>query len=207
MVAKADRKKNEVRVTCGKHPRGLYVLVDAKVLDPRKEIVAYLNDEEVFRGLAKPSLATIVATVARHVSFSRGAEHLACLSLGPRGILRWYAGCCRTPLANTPRDWRLPYAGLVHSALAKPLEASFPPVQMHVNTKSAKGRPPSMLWSEAVALLGFVPRLIAARFTGSYRATPFFGEGGEPRAPVQVLTPAERARATSAALAFTARPG
>ena len=147
----------------------------------------------------------IVATVARHVSFSRGAEHLACLSLGPRGILRWYAGCCRTPLVNTPRDWRLPYAGFVHIALAKPLEASFPPVQMHVNTKSAKGRPPSMLWSETVALLGFFPRLIAARFTGSYRATPFFVQDGEPRVPVQVLSAAERDQATSAAMAFVSR--
>jgi hypothetical protein len=146
----------------------------------------------------------IVATIARHVSFRTGAGHLACLSLGPGGILRWYAGCCRTPLANTPRDWRLPYAGLVHSCLAKPLETSFPAVQMHVNTKSAKGRPPSMLWSEVVTLGGFFPRLVAARFTGSYRQTPFFSPRGDARAPVQVLTSAERERATSAAAAFTA---
>ena len=65
VVATADRKKNEVRVTCDKHPRGLYALVDPKLLDPKKEIVAYLNDKEVFRGLAKLSLATIVATGAR----------------------------------------------------------------------------------------------------------------------------------------------
>jgi pimeloyl-ACP methyl ester carboxylesterase len=65
IVAKADRKANEVRVTCDKHPRGLYVLVDETLLDPRKEIVVFLGDREVFRGLVRPSLAAIVATGAR----------------------------------------------------------------------------------------------------------------------------------------------
>jgi poly(3-hydroxybutyrate) depolymerase len=65
VVAKADKKTNEVRVTCDKHARGLYVLVDPKLLDPRKEIAVFLNDRQVFRGLAKPSYAAILATGAR----------------------------------------------------------------------------------------------------------------------------------------------
>jgi hypothetical protein len=145
----------------------------------------------------------VVATQARHVSFTHGAGDLACLSLGPKGVLRWYARCCHTPIANTPRDWRLPYVGFVHSSLAKPLETSFPPVQMHVNTRSAKGKPPAMIGSEALALLGFLPRLIAGRLTGSYRRTPFFSGNGVPVVSVQLLTPAERELATRAALAFS----
>ena len=65
VVARVDRKKNEVRVTCDKHPRGLYVLVDERLLDPKKEIAVFLDDKEVFRGLARPSLAAILATGAR----------------------------------------------------------------------------------------------------------------------------------------------
>ncbi len=65
VVARADRKTNEVRVTCDKHTRGLYVLVDPKLLDPKKEITVFLNDQQVFRGLAQPSYAAILATGAR----------------------------------------------------------------------------------------------------------------------------------------------
>lgn len=65
VVAKADRKTNEVHVTCDRSTRGLYVLVDEKLLDPKKEIAVFLGDKEVFRGLARPSLATILATAAR----------------------------------------------------------------------------------------------------------------------------------------------
>jgi poly(3-hydroxybutyrate) depolymerase len=65
IVARADRKANEVRVTCDRSTRGLYVLVDEKLLDPKKEIAVFLGDKEVFRGLAKPSLAAVVATGAR----------------------------------------------------------------------------------------------------------------------------------------------
>jgi predicted alpha/beta hydrolase family esterase len=65
VVAKVDRKANEVRVTCDKSTKGLYVLVDEKLLDPKKEIAVFLGDKQVFRGLVKPSLATVLATCAR----------------------------------------------------------------------------------------------------------------------------------------------
>src|SRR5688572_12534539 len=30
-----------------------------------------------------------------------GADRLACVRLAPKGLLRWYAACCRTPIGNT----------------------------------------------------------------------------------------------------------
>lgn len=140
----------------------------------------------------------VVATQARYVAFTGGIENLACLSLSKNGLLRWYAKCCNTPIANTPRDWRLPYVGLVHSCLRKPLESSFHPVQMHVNTRSANGSPPSMPWRQASTLLRFVPKIILGRLTGTYRQTPFFSPAGKPIAEVKVLSRAEREKANSA---------
>ena len=64
VVAKADRKTNQVRVSCDKSAKGLCVLVDEKLLDSTKEITVYLNEKEVFRGIPKPDLATILATAA-----------------------------------------------------------------------------------------------------------------------------------------------
>ena len=65
VVARTDRKANEVRVTCDRDPRGLYVLVDEHLLDAGKEVTVFLNEKEVFRGIPRPDLATILATAAR----------------------------------------------------------------------------------------------------------------------------------------------
>jgi hypothetical protein len=144
----------------------------------------------------------VVATQAQYVVFTGGVQNLACMSLSEKGLLRWYAECCHTPIANTPRNWRLPYVGLVHNCLRNgmmPLERSFPRVQMHVNTDSAKGKPPSMQWSQATALLGFMPKLLFAAVVGSYRHTPFFTPSGSPIVAVKVLSSAEREKAMNAA--------
>ena len=131
----------------------------------------------------------IVATHSKHVRFTQGAAALACLSLSPRGLLRWYASCCDTPIANTPRDAKLPYAGFVHTCLERPdpLERSFPRVEMRVNTKSALATPPRDNSVRAFArFAAMVARLATARWRGDWRASPFFDAQGQPVAPVRV---------------------
>ena len=142
----------------------------------------------------------IVATLPKYVSFASGVGSLACLSLTDRGLLRWYASCCGTPVGNTLRDYRVPYVGLVHACLGTPvaIEASFGPVRLRVNTKSAKGRPKSMPLSTATALLRFAPTVLLARLDGGYKATPFLTADGTPIAQRKVLTSAELEAARNA---------
>lgn len=140
----------------------------------------------------------IVATQPRYVSFTSGAQNLACLSLSPRGLLRWYAKCCNTPIANISRNWQLPFVGLVHACLQKPLESSFPPVQMHAYTANAKGKPASVGARPIAALLAFMSKLLLARLSGAYKQTPFFSAAGTPVAEVKVLSKSEREQASSA---------
>lgn len=54
----------------------------------------------------------IVAVAPSQVRFTAGEEQIACMSWSERGIYRWYAACCRTPLGNTPRDPAVHYAGM-----------------------------------------------------------------------------------------------
>jgi hypothetical protein len=131
----------------------------------------------------------VVATQARYVRLTAGGQSLACLSLSPQGLLRWYARCCDTPIANTPRNWKLPYVGLVHTCLRRPepLERTFPVVRMQVNTRTAKGRPPRVKALQGVAsFAGLLLRLTASRIGGGYKATPFFDAAGVPAATVTV---------------------
>jgi hypothetical protein len=135
-----------------------------------------------------------VATQSRYVTFTRGIENLACISLSPKGSLRWYAKCCNTAIGATARDWKLPYIGLVHSCLksdAGAYENTFPEVKMRVNSKSAHARPPSMGLSNAIALMTLIPRILMGKANGSYRTTPFF-TAGVPRVDVKVLSLAEK---------------
>src|SRR5215475_14604427 len=139
----------------------------------------------------------VIATLPKYVSFTSGIGSLACLSLTDRGLLRWYASCCGTPIGNTLRDYRVPYVGLVHTCLGTPaaIEESFGPVRMRVNTKSAKGHPKSMPLSQAAALLGFFPTVLLARLDGTYKTTPFFNVDGTPVVKRKVLTSTELATA------------
>jgi hypothetical protein len=149
----------------------------------------------------------VVATHARNLAFTSDTLSLACLSLSPRGLLRWYARCCGTPIANTPRNWKVPYVGLVHTCLRQPepLERSFPVVQMRANRKRAKGQPPPGSMGGLGNLGGMLrfggvaARLVAARLGGGYRSTPFFDRHGAPVVDVVVAPRAEVEAARRAA--------
>lgn len=71
----------------------------------------------------------IVAMNPDGVTFHAGEEHIAGLCLHEDGLLRWYAACCRTPLANTPRDGKVAYVGVVAACLpdAAGTDAAFGP--------------------------------------------------------------------------------
>lgn len=146
----------------------------------------------------------IVASRPSLLRFDAGVESLACLSLSPRGLLRWVAGCCGTPIGNTPRSPKFAYVGLLHSCLehdAPPLPQSFGPLRMAVNTRSALA-PVRKTAALAAASSGFslVTTLLGARLGGGWRDNPLFDvDTGTPVCPVQVLTAQERAQAYAAA--------
>lgn len=144
----------------------------------------------------------VVATLPKYVTFTHGVEALACMSLTEHGMLRWYASCCRTPIGNTPRDFKVSHVGLVHTCLQDPpktLESSFGPVRMRVNTTHAKGKPKSMPLSTIASVLRFMGSLARARLNGDYKRTPFFSpDSGIPVVPPTVLTSNERERVMNA---------
>lgn len=144
----------------------------------------------------------IVATRPAFVSFSEGTDALACMSLSPKGLLRWYASCCNTPIGNTSRDFKVAHVGLIHSCLADrshPLGSSFGPVRMRAGIRSARGKPPSTAIGSAFSIARLLAALARARLNGSYRLTPFFGpQGGAPVVAPKVLTLEEREQLMSA---------
>ena len=144
----------------------------------------------------------IVATLQQHVRLTKGAESLACLSLSERGLLRWYAGCCDTPIANTARNPKLSYVGLVHTCLGPSqhsLDVAFGPTSMPVNTKHAKAPVAANALSALTPLVRIFASVARARLNGTYAQSPFFvAPAGKPVVAPRVLSAAERERAMNA---------
>ena len=144
----------------------------------------------------------IVATFPRNVRFTAGMPALACMSLSDRGLLRWYASCCNTPIGNTPRDFKVAYVGLISTCLAShspSLQESFGPLRMALNTKSAKGPVKSTPLSNVLGLLSLMKSMIGARLSRKYEQNPFFAaDTGAPVRSPRVLTKSERDRFTPA---------
>lgn len=185
-----------LRCRCGK----LRGQVDAKRVAARA--VYYCKDCQAYgRFLATPVLdpqggTEVAATLPAAVRFDDGLAHLACMSLGPKGLYRWYAGCCRTPIGNTPRDPRTAYLGLVRACLDASdveLERALGPLRCRVETQSATGPVQSSGVGTAWAVCKIGTMIVKARLGGGYRENPFFRPGtSEPVKPVEVLSLEER---------------
>lgn len=159
--------------------------------------VCYCNDCQAYARLTGQEALTldasggteVVATQARCVVIQAGKDWLRCHSLSDVGLLRWYAGCCGTPIANTLRNRNMPYVGVHHRCLgpAAAREAAFGRVSMHVNRSSARAPVAALRLRKFAALARFVPALLLGRMTGSYRQSAFFNGRGEPVSPPEVI--------------------
>lgn len=144
----------------------------------------------------------VVGVCPKYVTFTQGTENLACMSLSPKGLLRWYAACCNTPIGNTPRNFKASFVGLVHNCLeqsGQSVEQSFGPIRLWVNTRGAKKKVKVGAASTFMAVLRLLKSLLVARLDGSYRVTPFFYvESGVPSKQPMVISAADRAKYTHA---------
>jgi|SRR5690348_12022075 len=134
----------------------------------------------------------IVQVLPRNLRFTQGVDSLACLRLTPKGLFRWYAGCCRTPIGNTLPTPKWSFIGLVHTCLDTSevsLDEAFGPVRTWVNTKGAIGDPKPKEEGVAKAIGWFLCTTMKARFNGDYKRSPFFNPTtGAPIVTPRVLT-------------------
>jgi hypothetical protein len=133
------------------------------------------------------------------IKFTHGAENLKMLRLTDLGMFRWYAGCCKTPIANTQVSAKLPFAGLVHSIIVLRNEPQktevLGPLRARVQSQDGIGKIPA--GSHQKFALSFLFRVIRFLMRGvitkGYTPSPFFDSAtGQPKAKADVLTFAER---------------
>lgn len=156
------------------------------------------------RYLARPGLldaaggTDVVAMAPGALHIDAGVDQLACMSLGPRGLLRWYAGCCRTPLASMSRNARMYYASVPVACLDAPaqaLDATLgPPGQIVFAPDSAT----APVRATRLRLPGVVARIglhaLVARLRGRCVGAPFFDPDGRPSRAPEVPSMQQRAQ-------------
>ena len=195
-----------VRCECGSVRGTLNAVSPSRVV----RAVCYCDDCQAFAhylGRADTVLDDYGGTSLTQVSPSRltiaqGAQHLSCVRLTNRNLLRWYASCCGMPVGNTPGSHKLHFLGLIHvfldlSALEVTDREALGLVRARVFKRFATGdrsvinAMPGSFWP---FLLGGMRRILGGRLTGAYRSTPFFDSAGQPVAVPHRLTQEERSR-------------
>jgi hypothetical protein len=140
----------------------------------------------------------IVPVVPAKIEITQGFEKIKCLRLSPKGMFRWYAGCCNTPIANIPGNPKTPYAGVVHNILKfeSPMtcEKLLGTVFGRVQGKSAIGKPPEGT-SDVTSLrviIKVLRFLVPAYLKGQAQPNPFFDSKFAPKVSPQIISLQER---------------
>jgi hypothetical protein len=139
----------------------------------------------------------VVQTLPKNVTFSQGAEALACMRLTDKGMVRWYASCCKTPIGNTLENYKISFVGLLHNCLethGQSLQDSFGAIRTYANPQGATGEPKPKATGMGATIWWFAKTILKARVNGDYQHTPLFKDG-KPIAIPRVLSSAERGTA------------
>ncbi|WP_170572500.1 DUF6151 family protein [Ruegeria atlantica] len=138
-----------------------------------------------------PGPVDILQMSPEEIRIEGGAEHLALMQLSPKGMLRWYAGCCNAPLATTARTAKVPFAGFIVKRIADPSGLGPITTRGFVPQTGGKQSHEKLRY----AAIGMLKRLTKSWLSGSWKETPFFdANSGAPVATPKILSKAERAQ-------------
>ena len=166
-------------------------------------LICYCSDCRAFAtflGQADEVLDTqggteIVQVAQPRVRFDQGADQLAAVRLSDKGMIRWYAACCNTPIGNTMADPKVAFIGLIHTSLDRPqMDKDFGTDIAIVNAASALGDPKPVQRGMVGTIARFIRIVIGARLSGSYKKSQLFNPAGEPCVVPKVLSPQELKR-------------
>ncbi|WP_082876936.1 DUF6151 family protein [Hydrogenophaga crassostreae] len=172
----------------------------------QNRIICYCTDCRVFARflgnspdvLDEQGGTEIFQVAQSRLRFLKGEDHLAAIRLSDKGMIRWYASCCGTPIGNTMVNPKISFIGLIHTCLDQThTDEDFGTSVAVVNVDSALGTPKP----KQQGLLGVVARYIwivaTSRITGGYRKSPLFNSSGMPRVDPKVLSSEELANLKS----------
>lgn len=76
-----------------------------------------------------------------HLVIQQGLEYLRCIKLKPKGMIRWYTDCCKTPIGNTISG-KMAFIGVIHNFIdsADKRDEILGPVKSYLQTNDATNK-------------------------------------------------------------------
>lgn len=124
-----------------------------------------------------------------HLKITEGSEYIACIRLKPKGLYRWYAKCCNTPIGNSLGAGG-PFIGVIHNFMdnAMTRDEDLGKIRGYGLTKFAKKEVPLDQQSSIFRLILIsVSKFMIWKLKGLNRPSAFFNENGDPIAEPKVL--------------------
>lgn len=124
----------------------------------------------------------IYQTSQSQVNIETGAEHIQCLRLKPKGLYRWYASCCNTPMGNT-MNAGMPFFGIIHGFIADETnrDEALGKILAYVQTQHALGTPNYPTSSKKFPLgitLRIMRKILGWKIRGLHKPSAFFTDSG-----------------------------
>jgi hypothetical protein len=117
-----------------------------------------------------------------HLHITQGNNHLALMRLSPKGLNRWYAKCCNTPIGNT-LGGKAPFIGIIHNFMQceKSRDQEIGKTRGYIHYQSARQPVPNALqlsfFKVSIRVLG---KLISWKLKGLNQPSAFFDENFHP---------------------------
>ncbi len=137
----------------------------------------------------------IVQVAQARLRFLQGEDHLAAVRLSEKGMIRWYASCCNTPIGNTMDDPKISFIGMIHSSLDRSrMNQDFGAQMAILNTDTALGEPKPRQSGLLGVIARFIWIVVTTRISGQYKKSQLFNASGSPQVVPTILTPQELVR-------------
>jgi hypothetical protein len=189
----------ELRCRCGE----VRALVTGASPQTVNRVVCYCDDCQAFaHRLGRADLlnahggSDLVQIAPASLTFVQGQHRIAGLRLTPKGLFRWYANCCNTPVGNTLTP-KIPFVGVIAQAFdsgTRGADDVFGAPVGAILGKYAVGESPAGSAGLNLSLiLRVVGRVLGWRLRRKVWPHPFFRQDtGEPIYPLTVLLREER---------------
>jgi hypothetical protein len=193
---KATGPEIRLRCRCGK------VCGCAAGVTPRSvnRAICYCEDCQAFAHHLKRSDlldarggTDIVQLPPAAITILQGQDHIAGVRLAPKGLFRWYAMCCNSPLGNMVSP-SIPFVGIVTAAFdladATPDQIFGKPIGAIKGEFAIGEAPAGSRGIRLPILIRSVTKVVSWRLAGRAWPHPFFDRtSGEPIFPVTTLAP------------------
>lgn len=126
------------------------------------------------------------------INITAGNEYLCCMRLSPKGMHRWYAGCCKTPIGNTVNA-KTPFIGLITTFIAESHDKAnaLGPISNQIMDKFATPPLPNNLKiksSKFISGLRILSKFVKWKIRDGNKPTPFFDKNGNSVANVIIVS-------------------